>query len=217
MKWLPLLMFPLALLGGLNENGDFQVWNTDTINLQMGKKTFLKGETEFRYGRDGSKLYYKHYQGGIVFIRSSHTIIETSYRHIFLRVDHHWRKIYSPFLDLTFQAQSKRGWYIGNRNRIQYLIHDKHLGSKRRWLYRNRFEIILPHRVTRRKIAPYVANEFFWHEARGISENRLEAGLKIPYHQRTQLNLAYMSRNLKNHKKNWIHQNVTWIHFSLHF
>ena len=216
MKWV-FLFFPCLLFGALNDNGDFQVWNTDSINVRMGKRAFVKGQTEFRYGRDGSKLYYKHYQGGMMFILSPQVLFETAYRHIFLRYDHNWNKIYSPLMDLTFQVQSRRGLYIGDRNRIQYLIFDKRLGGKKRWLYRNRFEFVPALRVTQRKIAPYFANEFFWQEAMGISENRLELGLKIPYHQRTQLNLAYMSRNFKNLRKKWVHHNVTWVHFSLHF
>ncbi|MCB1106906.1 MAG: DUF2490 domain-containing protein [Chlamydiia bacterium] len=217
MKLFPFFLFPFFLFGALNENGDFQVWNTDTLHVKMGRQTTLKGQTEFRYGRDGSKLYYKHYQGGVLFTCSPRTLLEFAYRHTYLRKDHKWGVVYNPLVDLTFQTQSRRGFYIGDRSRLQYLIFDKHLGHKGRWLYRNRLEIIPAVRLTRRKIAPFIADEIFWHEGRGIMENRAEIGLKIPYHQRTQLNLSYLYRNLKNLDKTWIHHNVLWVHFSLHF
>ena len=217
MKWL-LLLFPCLLFGDLNDNGDFQVWNTDSIRLQLSRKAYMTGQTEFRYGRDGTKIYYKHYQGGLLYVYSPQAVFEVAYRHIFLRNNNHWRKIYSPLADMTLQVQSRRGFYLGDRSRIQYLIFDKHLGGKHRWLYRNRLEIIPALRISKRKIAPYFAEEFFWMESRGISENRLEFGLKIPYHQRTQLSLSYMYRNFKLFITNkWVQHNVTWVHFSLHF
>lgn len=217
MKRLLFLLFPTLLLAGLNDDHDFQVWNTDSINMRTSKKTTFHGQTEFRYGRDGSKLYYKHYQGGLIYIYSQHTVMEFAYRHVFLRREGKWGKIYNPLYDLTFQTQSRRGFYLGMRNRFQYLIFNSHLGGKHKWLYRNRVEIIPALRFSRRGIAPFIADEFFWLESRGISENRLEGGFKIPYHQRTQLNLSYVYRTLKDHQKKWLQQNVLWLHFSLHF
>lgn len=211
-----LIFLPLVLFGGLNDDGDFQVWNTDTLNIRLSKKAAFVGQTEFRYGNDGHKLYYKHYQGGLRFIHSPFLHFMVAYRQIYLRTDDKWGKISSPFADMTLQGRSRIGWMFSDRNRIQYLIPSGRAGKKNRWLYRNRLEVTLPVR-TRSGITPFVADEFFWLEARGINENRLEGGLRIPYRQKTQLDLLYVSRNLKNASKKWIHHNVFWLHFSLHF
>jgi hypothetical protein len=217
MKWYYLLLLPIFAFGGLNEDGDFQIWNKDTLNIRAGKKTLLKGDTEFRYGRNRNKLYYKHYEGTVVFIRSPFTLIETGYRQIFFKVDGKWQKIYSPLFDLTLQTQTKARWVFKNRNRFQYLISKRVFNGKNRWLYSNKLEVISSMRLTHRKVAPFISNEFFWQETKGISENRFEVGFLIPYHQKTQLNLSYLSRNLKDQSKKWIHHNIIKVHFSLHF
>lgn len=210
-------LFPFALFASLNGNGDFQIWNTDSINLPISRKAHLTGSAEFRYGDNRSKLYYKHYQGGFLFIRSPHTNFHFGYRHIYNRVQNKWVAEYDLLFDLTFQVATRRGLLLSNRNRIQYRILSEKQGGHNLWLYRNRLEFIPPYRVTRRQIALFFANEFFWQERNGISQNRLQAGLKIPYHQRTHLNLSYMLRSLKNSQKKWVHHNILCLHFSLHF
>lgn len=217
MKWLLLLLLPCALFARLNSNGDFQIWNSDGLNIPLSKKIHFSGNAEFRYGDDRKKLYYKHYQGGFRLYRSSHVLFYFAYRHIYHRVRGKWIAEYDPLFDLTFQAGNRRGLFLSNRNRIQYRILGEKLGGKNRWLYRNRSEYVLPYRLTKRNIAPFLAYEFFWQEARGIDQNRLEVGLKIPYHQRTQLNLSYMMRFHKDHQKKWIQHNIVRVDFSLHF
>lgn len=218
MKWFLLLLIPCTLFAKLNSNGDFQVWNSDGMNIPLSKKVYLSGNAEFRYGNHRKKLYYKHYQGGFRLYRSSYTHFYFAYRHIYHRVRGKWIAEYDPLFDLTFQAGNRRGLFLSNRNRIQYRILGEKLGGKNRWLYRNRTEFTPPYRLSRYQIAPYFADEFFWEEGRGIDQNRLEAGLKIPYyHQRTHLNLSYLWRLLKNPQKKWLHQNVIRVDFSLHF
>lgn len=211
------LIFPILLFGGLNESGDFQVWNANSIDIKVGKKTNLTMESQFRYGRGGNKLYYKHYQGGLHFIRSPFIQILTAYRQIYHRRNGKWVVEYTPFIDLSLCAKTRGGWIIGDRNRIQYRILGKHFESHNRWVYRNRLEIIPSLRLGQSRIAPFLADEIFWEETRGISQNRLELGFHIPYRQKTQLDLSYIYRSLKNAKKAWIYHNVLRIQFSLHF
>lgn len=210
-------LLPLSLFAKLNTAGDFQIWNTDTVNIRLNRSMTLIGQTEFRYGRDSSKLYYKHYQGELCFIRSPHTLITPSYRHIYRRQKGAWETEYNPMIDITFQTKTKSRWFISNRCRTVYRILEKQSGKHNRWLYRNRLEFLTPLRLTRRGIGPYFSDEFFWEETQGINQNRLIFGLRIPYHERTQLDLYYMLRSLKNADKHWINQNVFGIHFSLHF
>jgi hypothetical protein len=207
------LLFPLSLFAHLNGSGDFQIWNTDTINIRSSKRMILTGQTEFRYGRDGSKLYYKHYQGEITFIRSPHTLITPGYRQVYHRRHGDWVKEYQPRCAITFQVQTKSKWLISDRNLILYRIQEGH----NRWVYRNRLEFLTPIRITRKGMGPFFSNEFFWAETQGINQNRLIFGLRIPYHQRTQLDLYYMLRSLKNHNKDWIQQNILGLHFALFF
>ncbi|MCP5506090.1 MAG: DUF2490 domain-containing protein [Chlamydiales bacterium] len=217
MKWLLFLLFPFSLFAKLNGNHDFQVWNTDSIHIRVSRKMQLKGETEFWYGDDRKKLFYKHYQGGILYHHSPYTTMQLAYRQAYNRVNHKWQREPHPFGEITFQVGNRRGLYLGNRNRLEYRILNRAQGGHNRWRYRNRSELIPPLRFSRRNIAPFFAYEWFWQEAHGVDQQRVEGGFKIPYHQRTELKLSYVLRLLKNAKKDWIHQNVLWIHFSLHF
>lgn len=217
MKWFFLFLFPFSLFASLNSNNDFQIWNVDSMHMKLTRSTQFNGAAEFRYGNNRKKLYYKHYQGGISFCRSPHTLLQGAYRHVFHRLHGKWEKEPHPFVELTFQTASRRGLYLGNRNRIAYRFLNDALGGHNRWLYRNRSEFIPPIRLSKRSIAPFVSYELFWQETRGIDQQRIEGGFKIPYHQRTQLKLSYVLRFLKDSQKDWIHQNVIWIHFSLHF
>ena len=213
MKWILLLLFPLSLFASLDGPGDLQLWNTDSINIHLTRRTLLQGQTEFRYGKDSSKLYYKHYQGLVTFIRSTHVLIAPGYRQVYWRTSKKWEKEYNPMLDITLQTKTRSRWFIADRSRIVYRILDGH----DHWLYRNRLEILTPWRFTRRGIGPYFSEEFFWEESRGINQNRLIFGLRIPYHERTQLDLYYLYRAFKNAHKDWINQNIIGVHFSLHF
>ncbi len=193
------------------------MWNTDALNVRLGRKLGFAGDTEFRYEDGGKKLAYKHYQAGLIFFRSPHVSIQTGYRQVYFRINNNWEKEYNPFVDLMLQARSKRGWFISDRNRIVCRILGKAFDQGHRWLYRNRLFIMPPLRIGRGQIAPFFAYEFFWQETRGIDQNRLEWGLSIPYRKKTLLNLSYMLRYIKNAQKKWLHHNVLWIHFSLHF
>lgn len=214
MKWLFFFLFPLTLFASLDGPGDFQIWNTDTVNIHVSRRTLLQGQTEFRYGRDSSKLYYKHYQGLLVFIRSPNVLVAPGYRQTYFRTSKKWLEEYNPMLDLILQAKTKSRWFISNRARTVYRIFEE---GHDRWLYRNRLEILSPWRISRYGMAPFFSEEFFWEESRGINQNRLIFGLRIPYHERTQLDLYYVYRTFKNAHKDWINQNILGIHFSLHF
>lgn len=211
------LLFPFSLFGKLNGNNDFQIWNTDAMHLRLSQSVHLKIESEFWYGDDRKKLYYKHYQGGLILTRSPHVTLQSAYRQSYHRINNKWEKEPRPFIEMTLQTGSRQGLYIGNRNRLSYRILNQAQGGHNRWLYRNRTEFIPPIRLSKHHIAPLLAYELFWQEMRGIDQQRIEGGFKIPYHQKTQLKLSYVFRLLKNSEKQWIHQNILWIHFSLHF
>ncbi len=49
------------------DNGDFQIWNTDSEDVKVYKNVKFSMEQEFRYGKNASELYYQHYDFGTVF------------------------------------------------------------------------------------------------------------------------------------------------------
>ncbi len=211
--WLfSLLFLPLCLFAKNRE-----VWNTDTLYIHLTKRILFRGQTEFRYGKEHAKLYYKHFQGSLILIRSQHTLIAPGYRQAYHRVGGGWAREYYPFIDLTFQTSSKANWFILNRSRLVYRIQDEKLGGHNLWLYRNLLECITPLRLTSHGIAPYLSNEIFWEESHGIDENRLILGIRMPYRRRTQLDLYYLLRLQFHKRRERSHENILAVHFSLHF
>ncbi|MDJ0652433.1 MAG: DUF2490 domain-containing protein [Simkaniaceae bacterium] len=217
MKRFLLLLIPFSLFAKPNGNRDFEVWNCDRITIPLSKKVHFSGNAEFRYGNHRKKLYYKQYQGGFHFYDSAHTHFHLAYRRVYNRVQEKWIAEHDPLIDLTVQVRNRSAFFLSNRQRVQYRILGEKLGGKNRWLYRNRTEFTPSYRLYKHPIIPFLADEFFWQEGRGIDQNRLEAGLKIPYHQRTHLNLSYIWRLLKDPQNNWLYQNVMRVDFTLHF
>ena len=217
MKKILFFLLPLPLFAHFYSKGDFQVWNTDTLNAHFSQNILFVGETEFRYGSKGHKIFYKHYQAGLSFTRSPYFLITPIYRMACHRTNKKWKTLHEPILDITMQINHQSGWLISNRNRIQYGMYTKKEPSPQRWLYRNRLEILTPIRLMSKGIAPFISNEIFWRKAQGLDQNRLIVGLRIPYHTRTQLDLYYMKCSFKLPPKKWTHQNVLGLHFSLHF
>ena len=207
-------IFTLILLSITYAYSDFQIWNADSVNIRFSNRTVFEISSEFRYRQTATKLYYKHYQGRLTFIRSPNFLITPGYRQLYLRQVNHWIKEYHPMLDLTLQVQGQNSWAISNRSRIVYRIFEKRPGL---WRFRNRLEVICPIQLTEYGIKPYFADEFFWDESHGINQNRLAIGLKIPYHERTQLDLFYMLQALKNSLNSWKQQKIIGIYFSLYF
>lgn len=187
------------------------------MTIPCSGKVSFSGNAEFRYGNRGKKLYYKHYQGGFRFDRSPHTHFYLAYRHSYSRLKKKWIAEYNPLIDLTFRLGNRRGFLLSNRNRVQYRILGQKFGGKNRWLYRNRTEFIPFYRYSDYRISPVFAEEFFWQEGRGIDQNRLEAGLKIPYRQRLHLNLSYFRHLIKNPQKKWLERNVIRVDFNCRF
>ena len=66
-------------------------------------------------------------------------------------------------------------------------------------------------------IAPFFSEEFFWIESEGIGENRLEAGLKIPYHQRAELSLSYLCLTKREKKGKRKSSNILCVDLSFSF
>ena len=107
----------------------------------------------------------------------------------------------------------KKGVRFEQRNRVQYQIFET---GGERWLYRNRLRIISPWRWTKLRLNPFVGQEFFWEEGRGINQTRLTGGLFLHIHERFKLNFFYMMRHTRR-GGDWARQNVFSAHIYLFF
>ncbi|WP_194848073.1 DUF2490 domain-containing protein [Candidatus Neptunochlamydia vexilliferae] len=217
VKFFILTFLPCLLFGAINSPGDFQVWNSDKISIEVANNIYLSGEAEFRFGNDAKSLYYKHFQTGFTFIRSKHVVVQTIYRQTYLRINKKWRVQYNPYVDLILKTKLPKGWIISDRNRIFARFLGKTFPKHLLWIYRNRVEVIPPLRFGPNDASFYIANEIFWQQTRSLDQNRAEAGFHIPFREKINFHLSYMLRSLKRLDNHWVHHNVVRIRFNLKF
>lgn len=212
-KWICLclclcLFFPIYLISDVNDRGDFQVWNQNALKIHLSQKAFLYGDVEFRYGDDASKLFYKHLHTTINWAINPHVTLSPGMRFIWNRRNKKWIKTTDPLFALTLFLLRSHQVVISNRHWVQLRHFPKDLGDKKRLLYRSQLKLFFPSQIGRFRVSPYLSNEIFWQEARGVFQNRAIFGLVMPRNQRAYFNLFYQYRNLKNLKNQWTYQHV---------
>lgn len=205
--WLPFFL-PLSLFAEANDKGDFQIWNTDAMTIRLSPKTSFYGDIQFRYADDASKLHYKHIHLELNYSPNRYITLAPGYRMTWHRSHKKWLKENDPLLILTLFLLQSRHIVISNRNWVQYRNIPDELGGNNRFLYRNRSQILFPWQMGRLKLNPYVSDEIFWQEARGVFQNRAIIGFLIPRNQRAYFDLYYMYRSIKNLSDKWVYHNV---------
>jgi hypothetical protein len=201
-----LFFLPLTLFSQVNGDGDFQIWNVDGMTLRLSPKSNFYGDVELRYGDHATKLYYKHIHFELNWHLNRFITLAPGFRFVYLRMNDKWERENDPLLKLTLALCNSPKLMITNRSWVQYRNLPKPLGGTHRFLYRNRLQCLLP--PTQKHLRPYLSEEVFWQESRGVFENRITAGLLIPRHQRAFFDFSYTYRSLKNHENPWVHNNV---------
>ena len=206
-KFFPLLLFPLALWSQIDRSGDFQIWSWNFVSYQINPEWMLLSMVEFRAGDDASKIYRTSLSVEPVYTPVQWIGLAPGYRQSWSRVpvnSKHWKPEYTPFGDLFFFLFPGK-WELVNRNRIEYRIRKN---DPIHWVYRNRLRIILPWAFTSLQINPFIENEIFIRQRRGLNEDRLTAGLLSNIYKNLSGEISYMARFQKQLSGTWIHQNV---------
>jgi len=210
MKWfLPLLL--LFCYIGQGNAGELQWWNSDTVHLQISQQLAIIGQSAFR--KNNKKIYYMHYQGSLCFFWTPYILFSPGCRCVYRRKETDWTTRWYSLLEITFQIHAE-SWSISNRCRAVYRMAKKCSKQPNWWLYRNRTELVFSAPSI---FFPYLSEEFFWEPHKNITQNRITFGLRMPYHQTTQLDLCCMLRSLKTSTNHWINQNIIGLHLSLYF
>lgn len=216
-KFLIPLLFPFFLWSQIDRDGDFQIWNWDFVSKQITPEWSLLSYLEFRWGDNASKLYRTSLLLEAIYQPCPWLGLAPGYRQVWLRVplnSDHWRPEYTPLADIYFFL-TPSDWEITNRNRIEYRILEN---DPIRWVYRNRIRIVPPWNFTSLEITPFIENEIFIRESRGLNEDRLSGGFLMNLYENLSGSLFYMARFQKQRDPSqWIHQNVLNISLFLAF
>jgi hypothetical protein len=186
------------------EDGDWQCWNTESIEGNLTENWKIKLEEEFRFGDKMGQLYYHHTDCGLTSRLTDWFYLGLNYRQIYEKKKGKWKEENRPHANGIF----KRKWQefkVKNRSRFEYRIRQ---GKEAVWRYRNKLTVAFPVKYTRLDIKPYLADEIFVDFDKGkLNRNRLYVGFKAKLVKRLKTDIFYLWQRSKKGGA-WIDYNV---------
>jgi hypothetical protein len=166
----------------LNEDGDFQYWNTEAIEGKINDKWKAYMEAEFRFGDDASEFYYQHTHLEILYAWLEWLEVGLAYRQVWELDDPEtdlWFTEYRPMFNATLKHKWN-GWDFSDRNRFEFRNFDT---KEDKFRYRNKLKVKSPWKWTNLHINPFVADELFFEEDsdNGFNRNRLDIGVGLDF------------------------------------
>ncbi|MCI5051696.1 MAG: DUF2490 domain-containing protein [Simkaniaceae bacterium] len=209
------LIAALFAFSSLFAHADFEIWVDQGLGHKLNDKWFFTYSSEQRYAKNASRLVEYFFQAGFGYNITPWLALTPQYRQIFERRKSggDFNPSYAPMLDIKFHGPY-RGWYFTNRCRAMYVFTNQ---LKDFWIYRNLYEMRLPIEVTRLKIRPYLADEFFFRQYVGFAQNRVYIGARAQLNPNTTENIYFLYRNRKTLNGQWLHENILGIEFSFTF
>lgn len=197
------------------DDGDFQVWNTDTEELKINDKLKASVEEEFRWGDDASEFFYHHYDAGVSYTFNQCLNIGGGYRQIYELRKGKFKPENAPYLTTTLSLAMK-GFAFDTRSRLEY----RHFGFQDdSWRYRNKFTLKLLRKFTKMEIQPYVSDEVlfaFGNSHDEFNQNRFASGLGMKLSNNLRAEIYYMLVSSKSNGE-WKDANVLGTKIKLAF
>lgn len=166
----------------LNDDGDFQFWNTESIKAPITEKVGAYVEGEFRFGDDASEFYYQHIHLEIPIEVTKWLEVGPAYRQVwelFTKSEDEagqedWFTEHRPNLNVTLKHKWE-GWKLSSRSRFELRYFD--IDKENVFRYRNKFTAQSPWKWTKWGINPFIADEIFIDDEDGFIRNRLQVGV----------------------------------------
>ncbi|MGB2661538.1 MAG: DUF2490 domain-containing protein [Candidatus Omnitrophota bacterium] len=206
--FLCVLLFSLLTLPAYAfDDGDLQLWNTESAEVKINDSLKIKVEEELRFGDDISELYYTHTDGGFDYKVTDGLYMGLSYRHIYTKVKGEWKYESRPHADGTLKWTIE-DFKFSDRSRLELRCPEDKSDT---WRYRNKLTVEFPWKWTEFEIQPYVADEIFipFH-GKKFSQNRLYAGFKMKIMKNLKAELFYLWQSIKS-DDDWTNFNVLGI------
>lgn len=201
-----ILLASMTLPAFAFSNGDFQIWNTESIDWKIDKKLSAKVEQELRFGDNVTELFYLHTDGGFNYKLMEHLYFGANYRHVIFKNKKKWVQEYRPHINLTLKGKWE-GFKLSNRNRLEYRIFGFNKRDTIR--YRNKTTVGYPFEWEGFKLEPYAADEIFVSFTYGeFTRNRLYAGLKFDIVKNLKGDIFYLWQISRKKEGKWPNTNV---------
>lgn len=200
------LVFALYVQAFGYDDGDFQVWNTETEEFKINDKLKVALEEEFRWGNNANEFFYHHYDTGVSFSVNKHWSFGTGYRHVYELKRGKFKQENEPYITATLTAPIQN-FSFDTRSRLEYRHFSFQPDS---WRYRNKCTLKFPWKMTALKIQPYVADEVLMSFASGtnqLNQNRIACGFGMSLTKAIKGEIYYMLVSSKSAGK-WTDSNV---------
>ena len=205
--FLVFLLSTIFVSARFNKNGDFQIWETHTLEKTITDSFGIRIDNELRIGDDISRVFYLYVQGFLVYRPYNWLILSPGYRQEWLRKDGALKPQYVPQFDTYFIYVSDK-IVITNRNRLGYLFRYKEFNSI---FYRGRLRFSFPLRKESLFMQPYIDNEIFIIQGRGFNQNRSSIGVLFKVTDHFDPRFYYMVR-LDKENGSWKQINIIGLH-----
>lgn len=190
------LLFWIPAAAYAYDDGDFQIWGTDTQEFGIRDNSKIAIEEEFRWADNANEFYYHHYDAGFSYTIQPRFTIGGGYRHIYELKRGKFKQENAPYLTATF-SWDLAGLTCEDRSRVEY----RHFGYQAdAGRYRNKLTLKLPFKFTSLQIQPYVSDEIFMSFG-GINQcnqNRASAGLSARLTKATKAEVYYLLQSTKS-------------------
>lgn len=187
------------------DDGDFQVWHTESQELKINKVSKITFEEELRWGDDAGELYYQHYHSGYVYAVNKNLDLGVNYRQIYDKTGDKFKEENRPYINATVKWGIS-GFKFDDRNRLEYRHFDY---REDLWRYRNKITAKFPFKFTKIEIQPYMADEvFISFLGRALSKNRAYCGFLMSFTPNLKGEIYYMLQSDKTASGKWKAANV---------
>ena len=190
------------------KNGDFQLWNTESVDVKLNKAWKASAEEELRFGNDLSELYYTHTDGGLTYKVTDGLVFGLNYRLIYEKDGSKWKPENRPHGNIIVDWKWQ-DLQFNDRSRFELRIRD---GKDDKWRYRNKLTVKFPWKWTDFEIQPYIADEIFvdFHGTR-LNRNRAYVGIGAKLVENLKLDIFYLWQTSKESPDKWANYNVLGI------
>jgi hypothetical protein len=186
------------------EDGDWQFWSLGGMQANLSESWQARLEQQFRLGDNMEELYYRYTGFGVTW-RTTHWFhFGCDYAQIYEKRQGDWKEENRPHLNGTFKG-SWREFGFENRHKIERRIRQ---GRENIWMYRNRLLSLIPLKLTRWKIRPYLADEIFLILDEGkLYRNRLTGGFKGQIIENLRIDIYYLWQSSEK-GEDWIDYHI---------
>ncbi|MFC1658568.1 DUF2490 domain-containing protein [Candidatus Omnitrophota bacterium] len=196
------------------DDSDFQYWNTANVSWKLDEDWKMGFEEELRFVDNGGNLSYTHSDLGLTYSGLAEWLdLGLNYRQIFEKKSGEWKEENQPHINATLKWKFA-DFSFSNRTRFAYRNKED---ADNFWVYRNKFTIKSPWKLTKFAIQPFIADEVFYDfDAKTLNRNRLYAGFSLKLLDNLKGELFYLWQSSEASHK-WSDTNVLGTKFSISF